>query len=163
MGDSEMCLVSQQRAYRTQIRLFALLLAATLAAACSTTARLYPVEGPLAAVTPPPVIEALVEGITGNNGRLSWTMPDGATCVGEWSSAAGSQITFVQGSLFSQYGATYGSGFAVGSGGGQNPGRGFAACTDGLRFDVEFVTGAGTASGFGLARDSAGNVYRVLF
>jgi hypothetical protein len=52
---------------------------------------------------------------------------------------------------------------SITSGGGQNPGRAIATCADGTRFDIEFVTGGGTANGFGFARDTRGNVYRVLF
>ncbi len=132
-------------------------------AACSTTARLYPVEGPLSQQAPTTVLSAVVHGITGNNGALALTRADGSVCTGEWSSAAGVQTTFGAGSLFTQYGAVYGSGYAVTSGGGQNPGRAVATCPDGTRFDIEFVTGGGTANGFGFARDTTGNVYRVLF
>jgi hypothetical protein len=140
------------------------LAAALLAlAACSTTARLYPVEGPAATQTPVRVLHATVNGITGNNGSLSFQLPDGSPCEGEWSSAAGVETTFGAGSLFSQYGPIYGSGYTIRSGGGQNPGRAIANCADGTRFDIEFVTGGGTANGFGFARDTRGNVYRVLF
>jgi len=139
------------------------LVASFMLSACSTTARLYPVEGPLSQQVPPPVLNATVNGITGNNGSLSLARSDGTVCSGEWSSAAGVQTTFGAGSLFSQYGAIYGSGYTVTQGGGQNPGRAVAMCSDGTRFDIEFVTGGGTANGFGFARDTRGNVYRVLF
>lgn len=137
--------------------------AALVVAACSTTARLYPVEGPAATQAPVAVLEATVNGIAGNNGTLSFALPDGTPCTGEWSSAAGVQTSFGAGSLFSQYGAIYGTGYSITSGGGQNPGRAVALCTDSTRFDIEFVTGGGTANGFGFARDTRGNVYRVLF
>jgi len=144
-------------------RIFLLIALASLAAACSTTARLYPVEGPYSSQVPPPVLTATVRGIVGNNGPLTLQLPDGTACQGEWSSAAGVQTTFGAGSLFSRYGAVYGSGYTIMSGGGQNPGRAIATCGDGTRFDIEFVTGGGTANGFGFARDSRDNVYRVLF
>ena len=147
---------------RMRASLFLAALAA-LIAGCSTTARLYPVEGPLSQLVPAPVIAATIRGIEGNNGSLSFVLPSGAACQGEWSSAAGVETTFAAGSLFSQYGAAHGSGYAIRSGGGQNPGRAIATCADGSRFDIEFVTGGGTASGFGFARDNQGNVYRVLF
>lgn len=139
------------------------IVASLVLSACSTTARLYPVEGPLSQQVPLPVLNAKVNGITSNNGSLSLTRSDGTVCSGEWSSAAGVQTTFGAGSLFNQYGAIYGSGYTVTRGGGQNPGRAVAMCPDGTRFDIEFVTGGGTANGFGFARDTAGNVYRVLF
>lgn len=141
---------------------FASALAAVLAG-CSTTARLYPVEGPLSSQVPIPVITATVSGITGNNGPIGMTMPDGSTCSGEWSSAAASQVSFGSGSLIGTYGATYFQGVTIGAGKGQNPGRAIANCSDGNQIEVEFVTGAGTATGFGIARDRRANVFRVLF
>ena len=137
--------------------------ALALVAACSTTARFYPVEGPASTQPPVTVLVATINGITGNNGSLTLNLPDGTPCQGEWSSAAGVQRTTTTGSLFTQYGAIYGSSSTVTSGGGQNPGQAIATCTDGTRFEIEFVTGGGTANGFGFARDTRGNVYRVLF
>lgn len=142
---------------------FVAFVAAVFIAGCSTTARMYPVEGPASVQAPVQVLHATINGITGNNGSLTFALPDGVPCEGEWSSAAGVQTTFGAGSLFTQYGPVYGSGYAITSGGGQNPGRAIATCTDGTRFDIEFVTGGGTANGFGFARDTRGNVYRVLF
>ena len=131
--------------------------------ACSTTARLYPVEGPLSTQVPIPVVQASVNGIMGNNGPITMMMPGGVNCVGEWSSAAASQVAYGSGSLLGTYGATYFSGVSISPGRGQNPGRAIANCTDGNQIDVEFVTGAGTATGFGIARDKRGNVFRLLF
>ena len=132
-------------------------------AGCSTTARLYPVEGPLSKLIPNPVVQATIEGIMGGNGPLKLTMPGGITCSGEWSSAAASQMSFGAGSLLGTYGATYFSGINLSPGKGQNPGRAIANCPDGNQIEVEFVTGAGTATGFGIARDRRGNVFRLLF
>jgi hypothetical protein len=114
-------------------------------------------------MSPLPVITATAEGITGNNGRFSLAMPDGETCDGEWSSAAGSGVSISTMSLFNTYGSIYGTGVAVSPGRGQNPGRAFLVCNRGRQIDVEFVTGAGTANGFGFAKDNRGNVYRLLF
>ena len=137
--------------------------AAVLATGCSTTARMYPVEGPASTQAPVQALHATVNGILGNNGSLTFALPDGVPCEGEWSSAAGVQTTFGAGALFTQYGPIYGSGYSVTSGGGQNPGSAIAICTDGTQFEIEFITGGGTANGFGFARDTRGNVYRMLF
>jgi hypothetical protein len=134
-----------------------------LLSACSTSARLYAVEGPLNAGGPTPPLDVKVDGILGNNGKLSFAKADGVECSGEWSSAAGSGVSVTSGSLIGTYGASYLSAVSVSSGSGQNPGLAFAQCADGTTFDIEFVTGSGTASGFGIARDSAGNIYRLLF
>ncbi|MCC7460628.1 MAG: hypothetical protein IT286_04920 [Proteobacteria bacterium] len=128
-----------------------------------TSLRMYPIEGPYSQVTPLPIIKANASGIMGNNGKLRFSLPDGAACSGEWVSAAGSGIGYSSGSLISQYGTTYFSGMNISSGHGQNPGQAFAVCDDGRRFEFEFVTGSGTASGFGIARDTEGNIFKCLF
>jgi hypothetical protein len=79
-------------------------------------------------------------------------MPDGDTCQGRWSSAAGAGITLASGSLLSQYGSTYISGFSLSTGRGQNPGQALIVCGKGRTFQLEFVTGAGTAHGFGIGK-----------
>lgn len=130
---------------------------------CSTTATMIPVEGPLSESTPPPVLEVHVAGITGNNGSLDLVMPDGESCSGRWSSAAGAGITVGSASLLSTYGSTYATGYSVSTGTGQNPGQAILVCDRGRTIQVEFVTGAGTAHGFGIGRDNEGNVYKLIF
>lgn len=141
----------------------ALVCCGVLAAACSTTARMYPVQGPAAEAVPPRTIQASINGILGNNGSLSFNLPDGSTCEGEWSSAAGVETTVTSMGLIGRYSSVFGTGVSTRSGGGQNPGRAIAICSDGTRFDIEFVTGGGTANGFGFAEDTRGSVYRLLF
>lgn len=130
---------------------------------CSTTARMYPVQGPASQAVPPTTLRATINGIMGNNGSLSFTLPNGSGCEGEWSSAAGVQTTVSSMNLIGRYSSVFGTGISTTSGGGQNPGQAIALCSDGTRFDIEFVTGGGTANGFGFAEDTNGNVYRVLF
>lgn len=134
-----------------------------MVAGCSTTARLYPVQGPASQAVPPSTIEATINGIMGNNGSLAFRLPDGSSCEGEWSSAAGVETTVTSMNLIGRYSTLFGTGVSTSSGGGQNPGRAIALCSDGTRFDIEFVTGGGTANGFGFAEDTRGNVYRLLF
>src|SRR4051812_30653257 len=77
-------------------------------ASCSTTAALYPISGPLSKQSPPPVLRAKVNGITGNTGSLTLTLPDGEQCEGTWSSIAPRSVTELNGSLFNQYGSSLG-------------------------------------------------------
>lgn len=126
---------------------------------CSTTANLYPVQGPMSERRPLPVIVATADGITGNTGNLTLTMPDGESCSGKWSSVA---PTMSGVGLFSQYGAT--AGFVIsGIQPGVNKGQAFMTCSNGTSVDAEFFTGSGTANGYGVARDSNKNVYKMLF
>ena len=130
---------------------------------CAINANLYPVEGPLATTVPVRVLSAQIDGILGNKGGISMQIDASEKCKGEWVSAAGAGISFTNLNLIGQYRSIYGSGITVSTGTGQNPGRAFLLCTSGRNIDVEFVTGAGTATGFGYAKDNRGNVFRVLF
>jgi hypothetical protein len=131
-----------------------------LVAACSTTANLYPVQGPLASQKPLPVIVATADGITGNTGNLSLRMPDGEECSGKWSSVAPKVAG--EGVLFSQYGTTLGFSYS-GIQPGVNKGQAFMTCSRGTTVEAEFFTGSGTANGYGIARDSNENIFKMLF
>lgn len=138
-------------------------LLASVLCSCSTTANFYPVKGPLSEVKPLPIIRARVDGIMGNSGGITLTMPDGETCKGQWSSAAGMSISYGSGTLFSQYGSAYWSGYSVGNKPGENRGQAIVIGDRGTVIEVEFYTGSGTANGFGLAKDNKENIYKVLF
>ncbi len=99
----------------------------------------------------------------GNSGGISLTMPDGEFCKGQWSSAAGMSVSYGSGSLFSQYGSAYWSGYTVSNKPGENRGQAMIVGARGTVIEVEFYTGSGTANGFGLAKDNKGNIYKVLF
>lgn len=129
-------------------------------AGCSTTANLYPVQGPLSKQVPLPVIVATADGITGNTGNLSLVLPNGESCSGKWSSVA--PTTGGVGTLFTQYGGVAGFTFS-GIQPGVNKGQAFMTCTKGTTIEAEFYTGSGTANGYGVAKDSNQNVYKMLF
>ncbi len=125
----------------------------------STTARFYPVEGPLLQQSPLPVLVATAHNVQGNNGRMTLTGHDGELFTGEWSSLAGVSVSTL--ALFNQYEATYGVVRSRGS--HWNPGRAFLVGDRGTTIDIEFVTAAGKANGIGFAKDNRGNVFRLLF
>jgi hypothetical protein len=143
--------------------MFAGITAASMISGCSTTANLYPVQGPLAAQRPLPVVVATVDGTMGGTGGISMVMPGGETCVGKWSSAAPQMAVLTTTSLFGQYGSIAGFGTIVGPAPGVNRGEAFVTCAQGTTLQAEFFTGSGTASGYGVAKDSNGNVYKMLF
>ena len=139
------------------------ILGACLVSGCGITGTMIPVEGPLSKTRPVPVLQVAIDGILGNSGNLSFNMPGGERCTGKWSSAAGSGVSVNFGGLISKYGAVYGSGVTVSPGRGQNPGQALAVCDSGRTLQLEFVTGAGTASGYGFGKDNQENVYRFVF
>ena len=130
---------------------------------CSTSISLYPVEGPHSTQQPLPVVTAKADGITRNSGKITMTMPDGESCEGKWSSVAPQVSTVTTLSLFDQYGSITGTGMTTGPKPGVNRGEAFLSCSRGTTVEAEFYTGSGTANGYGVARDSNSNVYKMLF
>lgn len=156
------------------MKIFKAIVVAVLAAqlaACSTTASLYPVDGPLSKQQPLPVLTATVDGIMGNTGGISMTLPDGEQCTGKWSSIAPMSVGFSTASasgnainaMASVWTTVYGSGFSVKNLPGVNKGEAMLVGDRGAIIQVEFYTGSGTANGAGVAKDNKGNTYKVLF
>jgi hypothetical protein len=124
---------------------------------------MFPAEGPLRELKPPPVLVATVGGITSNSGPFSLTYPNGDKCEGKWASLAPQVASISWGSLFSRYGAGAGVATSVTGLPGINRGEAMAVCSSGNRVQVEFYTGSGTASGTGIAKDDLGNVFKLIF
>lgn len=131
--------------------------------ACSTDVSMFPIEGPVTSKRPLPVLVARADGITGNTGNLTMTLADQQTCSGKWSSAAPQFAAVASTSLFSQYGNAAGLSVIAGNMPGVNRGEAFLTCSRGTTVQAEFYTGSGTANGYGVAKDSDGNVYKMLF
>lgn len=150
--------------------LFALALYVVLAG-CSTTATFYPVEGPLSKIQPLPVLTATADGITGNTGNISLSLPDGEFCKGRWSSIAPMSVGYSTASatgsatngMASVWATVYGSGFSVRNLSVVNNGEAMLVGDRGTVIHVEFYTGSGTANGSGVAKDNKGNIFKVLF
>ena len=146
-------------------------MAVTAIVACSTTATLYPVDGPLSKQQPLPVLTAAVDGIMGNTGGISLSLPDGERCTGKWSSIAPMSVGFstatasgsATNAMASVWTTVYGSGFSVRNLPGVNKGEAMLVGNRGTVIQVEFYTGSGTANGTGVAKDNKGNVFKVLF
>lgn len=143
--------------------IFLLAALALTGCAASVPVKMYPTEGPLAKQTPVPVIVATASGITSNSGPVSFTLPNGAECEGTWSSVAPQFASSSWGTVFNGYGAAAGLGTTAGIVPGVNKGQLYAVCGDNTRIDGEFLTGSGTANGYGVAKDTNGNVYKLLF
>ena len=144
-----------------------------LMSACSisTTATLYPIEGPLAKQQPLPVLTAIVDGITGNTGGITLSLPNGEQCTGKWSSIAPMSVGYSSGIGFgsttigmsSVWQTVYGSGFSMRNLPGVNKGEAMLVGNKGTVIQVEYYTGSGTANGTGVAKDNKGNIFKVLF
>lgn len=147
------------------MRILTMLGAAALLAGCgiSHDVTFYPVSGPLSKQQPLPTIKAVAEGVEGNTGALKLSLPSGEGCTGQWSSAAPQQVAMTAGSLFIMYGPTAGYSVTAGNVPGVNRGEAFMTCDRGTTIQAEFFTGSGTANGYGVAKDSQSNVYKMMF
>jgi len=101
-------------------KLFRLLVGVSILSGCRATARLYPVQGPLSAQTPTPVLLAKVTGAF-NSGNMSVVLGDGEVCKGRWSTVPRAQVpkgattanTLSADGMPSVWDTVYGSGFYV--------------------------------------------------
>ena len=153
--------------------LFASVLLCLISTGCSIaiTAKLYPVKGPYSGQRPIPILKARVCDVQKNSGDVTMTLPDGEICSGSWSSLAPQQVSttsVIGGARMSSgiqtaYTTVYGTGFTVSNVPGVNKGTAYLVGDKGTTVEVEFFTGSGTASGNGVAIDSKGNVYKVIF
>lgn len=134
---------------------------------CSTTAHLYPTEGPMADINPKPVLKAKVKGIMGDSGSILLTMQDGEVCEGRWSVIAPKAAGYSSGSGMLTDGTSLltGTGSATDIGHSEriNNGEAYLSCDKGTFIEISFRVGSGTASGNGVAKDNKGNKYKVIF
>jgi len=132
---------------------------------CGTTSdmQLYPIDGPLAAQTPPPVIRATAGTTESTSGTLKLRLPDRTKCSGTWSALAPKVVSRTKGVSLTLKGPGGKFDRSSESVGGINPGEIYAICEDGTRVQGNFVMGSSTTSGSGTATDTRGNVYKLLF
>jgi hypothetical protein len=143
---------------------FSLCCAVTVAGCGSSgDMRLYPLEGPLAALDPPAVIVLKAANPENNSGSLKFRLPDRTRCEGTWSSVVPRSISRTRGLNLSlrRPGAEISN--TTEEVPGVNRGEIYAVCTDNTRIQGSFVMGSGTNSGTGTATDTNGNVYKLLF
>ena len=139
-------------------QILCLLITFTLITSCGVTLDLYPVEGPLSSQIPVRVIKAKATNVISNSGKISLTLQDGEYCEGRWSTTAGHGSSNNR-SLLLDYGQELG----LSARGNENRGYAMLLGTNGTSIECEFLTGAGTAHGFGVAKDNKGNIFKVLF
>lgn len=61
------------------------------------------------------------------------------------------------------YGSVAGYAVTAGNVPGVNRGEAFLTCDRSTTLQAEFFTGSGTANGYGVAKDSRGNIYKMIF
>jgi hypothetical protein len=135
-------------------------LVALLLVGCSRDGTMVAVEGPLSVARPAPVITFRADGAASGHGRVTMNFPDDI-CQGRWAGASRQVISVGSGSLISQYGSVYATGYSV-SGGGQVPIEALLTCAKGRTIQAQLVGGTG-GHGFGIAKDNDENVYKMLF
>ncbi len=146
-------------------------LCAFLLNACAISGDLYPVEGPLSKSQPLPVIPIKIDGVTGNSGPTSLTLPSGEKCHGRWSVVAPRMAGIVRHSsagtvssgLDTAFIQIHGTSFVNMSAPGINRGQAMLTGDQGTVIEAAFLVGSGTASGYGAAKDNRGNVFKLLF
>lgn len=154
--------------WEDRVRFLSMIVAGTCivtltACSISVPVNLYPVKGPLSEQQQKPVLTATAHDVQRNTGQFDVIMPNGEKCTGQWSSAAGVTLSHSTASLFSQYGTVTGFATSISNVPGVNRGQAMSFCPSGRTLEAEFVTGSGTANGYGIAKDSDGNIYKMLF
>jgi hypothetical protein len=157
----------------------AALLCASFLSGCMRVAHLYPIQGPLAAQTPPPIYTGRITGVI-NSGSISAKLANGQQFSGKWraksagalakESSAGIVPPF---NLFAEWDAVYGPGFYTAHVLGAHLfARTTLAGKQGGTLQLEMIsqpvqTGDPTnpvpPEIRGVARDQTGNVYKVAF
>jgi hypothetical protein len=139
-----------------------LLLTVVTLSGCAT-AHLYPVQGPLAAQTPPPIYKMTVTGAL-NSGTLSASLPNGEVCQGTWALLRQDDPT--ANTMAAQWDLVYGQGFFVGNVlGSAQFARASMTGNEGTTLAVEFYKpGQGSALTIkGIAQDNKGNLFKLTF
>ncbi|HEY1804392.1 MAG TPA: hypothetical protein VGG45_07900, partial [Terracidiphilus sp.] len=133
---------------------------------------LYPIHGPLAAQTPPPVLHARMSGPF-NSGNLTVVLPGGEVCKGSWKMISSKSTPSAQGGAAtsidfpSAWDTVYGQGFYTANVlGNRLFAQGTLTGTKGTTVNVEiYRSDASRNAGDikGVAIDSNGNLYKVVF
>jgi hypothetical protein len=154
-----------------KLKLCVLLLGISVMLGCSRTYRFYPVQGPLSAQTPSPVLVAKLTGAI-NSGSISVVLSDGEVCKGHWAEVPRAQVSkgantaiAPADSMSSVWDIVYGSGFYVSHVLGARNARGVISGDRGTVLNVEmFATPEGEHTFVikGVAKDNKDNIYKVV-
>ena len=143
---------------------------------CRATGRLYPVQGPLSAQTPTPVLLAKLTGAF-NSGDISVVLSDGELCKGHWATVPRPHVskgdpatsTAPPNNMSAVWDTIYGPGFFVSHVLGKRLYVQTALTGDrGTTLNLEMYKPDGNekntiASIQGVAKDSKDNIYKMVF
>ncbi len=157
-------------------KLFFVLLGVSILMGCRATGRLYPVQGPLSAQTPTPVLLAKLTGAF-NSGNISVALTDGEVCKGHWatvprpqaSKGAAATGTAPPSEMSPVWDTVYGAGFFVSHVLGKRLYVQTVLTGDrGTVLNVEMYKPDGNAQNTvgsiqGVAKDNKDNIYKLVF
>lgn len=139
---------------------FIILFSLILFQSCSINIALHPAYGPLSESSSRQSLLVTVDNVMKNYGECHVYLKSGEYCHGQWASSAGRNWDQVKNlGLINKYKDAFHFNLdAVDN-------RGYAKLigNKGTTFDIEFFTRAGTAHGFGVAKDNKNNIYKVKF
>jgi hypothetical protein len=142
-------------------KLLTLGLSVALLSACTATAHLYPVQGPLSTRIPPPTL------ILKQSGRgVSVVLEDGEVCSGPFAILSPTDSSARE--LSTEWDLIYGSGYYLAHVLGTPIHRSTLVGNKGTTLEVENsdvapVNSSGIATVVGVAKDSRGNIYKLNF
>jgi hypothetical protein len=156
-----------------KVKLCFLLLGISIMLGCSHTYRFYPVQGPLSAQTPLPVLVAKLTGAI-SSGNISVVLSDGEVCKGQWAEVPRAKVPKGANTasapeangMSSVWDTVYGSGFYVSQVLGSTNARAVASGDRGTILNVELHAtpeGEKTLIIKGIAKDNKGNIYKVVY
>ena len=159
---------STKRRVRLKAKSSLVLFAILLTSGCyvGPKARLYPVQGPLSAQTPVPVFVGKISG--SYSGKISVVLGNGEVCKARWTSATAMPAN----SMSTIWDSVYGPGYYVAHIHYDN-GQSVLPCDRGTVLHVQWIINVDDnidvdnrrADVFvnGVAKDSDGNIYKVVF
>jgi hypothetical protein len=153
---------AEAQGYR-HLKHFALWLLTITALSGCATGHLYPIQGPLASQTPPPIYKMAISGAL-NSGSLSTTLPSGEICQGTWGLLRQDDPTANK--MSAQWDLVYGPGFFVGHVlGNAQFARASLTGNQGTTLAIEFYKpGQGDVTTIkGIAQDNKGNLFKLTF
>jgi len=128
---------------------------------CVYHATVVPIEGPLS--QDPKVLDATFTWNGSGHGQMTIVLPSGEVCKGKYTTVPDGVVASGTGMLFSQaaYANYFGSGVRLEN---KQFGQGILVGDKGTTIQVEYVTSASSPThGYGLAKDSNGNIYKIIY